>query len=213
MTILLNGLKKKVAISAAVVALFAVSGCVSSPTYGTSKTAGAQLLEDVSASMSLKPPKQAKIAYQPRPDLVRTGASQLPVPQETANKQGGVWPESPEQKRARLRQLATDNQDNALFEPVIVNDLPTGNLQSSNVVGKTPAQISADVKARRALQAGGSPTVRKHLSEPPIEYRAPVESAAYGDLGEDEAKKERRLRAEAKKKKGTGGLKGLIPWL
>lgn len=213
MTILLNGLKKQIAVSVAVGALLAVSGCVSSPTYGTGKTSGAQLLDDVSNSMSLKPPKQAKIAYIPRPELVKTGASALPAPQETASKQNGVWPESPEEKRARLRQIATDNQGNALFEPVIVNDLPTGNTPSTGASGDTSAKAVADFRARKAYNAAGSPTSRKHLSEPPLEYRAPVESAAYGDLGEDELKKERRLRAEAKKKKGNGGLKGLIPWL
>lgn len=195
-------------------ALLTVSGCVSSPTYGTGKTANAQLVEDLSNAISIGAKKAPNIAYQPRPELVKTGVKgELFAPQEKASKPDGVWPESPEQKRARLRQVATNAQSDPSFVPVIENDLPTGNLNSASVVGKTPAQISADAKQRKVLNAAGSSTVRSRLSEPPIEYRKPVESATYGDLGEDEAKKERRLRAESKKKSGKGGLKGLIPWL
>ena len=53
----------------------------------------------------------------------------------------------------------------------------------------------------------------KDLAEPPLDYGKPTDTAAYGDLGEDEAKRERRIRAEARKKKGKKGLKDYIPWL
>jgi hypothetical protein len=201
---------KKATKLVALSALFAATGCVSSPTYGTGKTAGAQLLEDVNNSMSLKPPTQTKIAYQPRPELVKTAAGALPVPQETASKQPGVWPESPELKRARLRQEATDAQGDPLYVPKIKNDLPTGNVTN---VDPSSKEAVAEFRKRKAINAAGSPTNRKYLSEPPLEYRDPVSTAAYGDLGEDEIKKERRLRAEARRKKGSAGLKGLIPWL
>lgn len=205
---------KRLVILMQVPALLALSACVGSPTYGTGKTANAQLMEDFSSAISLAPKKPPNIAYQPRPELVKTGATAaLFEPQDKASKQDGVWPESPEQKRARLRQIATDAQGDANFVPVIVNDLPTGNLTSAAVVGKTPAQISQEAKERKALNASGSSTVRSRLSEPPIEYRKPVETATYGELGEDESKKERRLRSESKKKSGKGGIKSLIPWL
>jgi hypothetical protein len=176
------------------------SGCALSPTYGTDKTSGAQLLDDVSSAIAFSPPKKPKISYQPRPELVQTATKTLPQPQDFNPKNSDQWPESPEEKRARLRQIATDNQGNPLFQPVVVNDILTGNLESAAVKGKTAAQISADVKASRALNAAGSATKRAHLSEPPTEYRQPITSATYGELGEDEAKKERRLKAEAAKK-------------
>ncbi|MGL4487976.1 MAG: hypothetical protein ACRCU5_00840 [Rhizobiaceae bacterium] len=205
----------------AVAALMVVTGCASSPTYGTDKTANAQLLEDVTESFSLKPKTGPKIAYQPRPEIVKTPASGLPEPQETATKKPGVWPESPEAKRARLRAEATAGQGDPNFEPSIVNDLggtvaPVKSNANPNDDRDARKRVVVDgeaVKRARVLNAVGSPTTRKTLSEPPVEYRKPVESATYGDLGEDEAKKERRLKAEARKKKGTGGLKGLIPWL
>lgn len=197
----------------AVAALFALSGCVSSPTYGTGKTANAQLMEDVSSAFSIKPKGPTGIKYEPRPDVLKTAAGQtLPEPQESVTKQAGVWPESPEQKRARLRQEATDAQGDPLYIPKIKNDMPTGNKLAEEIAELNRGGAGTDFKKRKAIAAAGSPTTRKLLSEPPLDYRAPADSAAYGDLGEDESKKERRLRAEARKKKGRS-LKDLVPWL
>ena len=191
------------------VAVLAVSGCMSSPTYGTGKTANAQLMEDIGSSMQLTPKKSASIAYEPRPEVLATAKAQgLPEPQQDVTKQAGVWPESPEQKRARLRQEATDAQGDPLFVPKIQNDLPTGNQLALQIAEMNrTGSASSDFKKRKAIAAAGSPTVRKHLSEPPLDYRQPAETAAYGDLGEDEVKKERAARAAAKK-----GKKWLWPW-
>ena len=200
---------------AAIVALFALGGCVSSPTYGTGKTANAQLMEDVGSAFSLKPKAPSGIKYEPRPEVLKTGsAAGLPEPQEPVTKQAGVWPESPEQKRARLRQEATDAQGDPLYIPKIKNDQPTGNELANQIADMNRGGSASDeFKKRKAIAAAGSPTTRKLLSEPPLDYRAPAETAAYGDLGEDEAKKERRMRAEARKKKGKKGFKDYIPWL
>ena len=200
---------------AAIVALFALGGCVSSPTYGTGKTANAQLMEDVGSAFSLKPKAPSGIKYEPRPEVLKTGAAAgLPEPQEPVTKQAGVWPESPEQKRARLRQEATDAQGDPLYIPKIKNDQPTGNELANQIADMNRGgSASQEFKKRKAIAAAGSPTTRKLLSEPPLDYRAPAETAAYGDLGEDEAKKERRMRAEARKKKGKKGFKDYIPWL
>lgn len=208
---------------AALAALFALGGCVSSPTYGTGKTANAQLMEDVSSAFSIKPKAPTGIKYEPRPDVLRsTQVAGLPEPQEPVTKQAGVWPESPEEKRARLRKEATEGQNDPNFEPTIYDD--------TVVRGKTafdpsnPNSADRDARKRvytdrnaireaKKVQAAGSPTTRKHLSEPPLDYRKPTDTAAYGDLGEDEAKKERRLRAEARKKKGKKSFKDYVPWL
>jgi hypothetical protein len=200
----------------ALAALFALGGCMSSPTYGTGKTANAQLLDDVSTAFSIKPKAPSGIKYEPRPEVLKTGSGQtLPAPQESVTKQAGVWPESPEQKRARLRQEATDAQGDPLYVPKIKNDMPTGQaLAQQMALDNAGGNASSEFKKRKAIAAAGSPTDRKLLSEPPLEYRAPVGTAAYGDLGEDEAKKERRLRAEAKKKKGKKKVfSDYIPWL
>ncbi|MGB8818953.1 MAG: hypothetical protein WCC66_13630 [Rhizobiaceae bacterium] len=201
---------------AALAAMFALGGCVSSPTYGTGKSANSQLMEDVGAAFSIKPQAPTGIKYEPRPEVLKTGkGAALPEPQETVTKQAGVWPESPEQKRARLRQEATDAQGDPLFVPKIKNDQPTGNELANQIaeLNRGGGGVSEDFKKRKAIAAAGSPTNRKTLSEPPLEYRAPAETSAYGDLGEDEAKKERRLRAEARKKKGKKSFRDYVPWL
>ncbi|TIU60890.1 MAG: hypothetical protein E5W25_30060, partial [Mesorhizobium sp.] len=47
----------------------ALSGCMSSPTYGTDKTAGEQLAGDLSSAFSIAPKRKDPIDYKPRPDL------------------------------------------------------------------------------------------------------------------------------------------------
>ena len=68
---------------------------------------------------------------------------------------------------------------------------------------------------QQALAASnqGSPTVRRTLSEPPLEYRQPAETAPTGELGEDEFKKQRRLKAEARKAAGETSWRDFVPWL
>jgi hypothetical protein len=46
----------------------------------------------------------------------------------------------------------------------------------------------------------GSPTNRRYLSEPPLDYRQPAETAAKNDVGEDEWKKDKRRKAGYVKK-------------
>lgn len=75
------------------------------------------------------------------------------------------------------------------------------------------AQQSAALREqykKRLAETSISPTSRKYLSEPPLEYRVPATTAAVGDVGEDEAKKARRLKKAARK---GGGWRDLVPWL
>jgi hypothetical protein len=193
----------------------ALSGCMSSPTYGTDKTANEQLMEDLSGAMTLAPPKRAAIDYKPRPPLVKPAPGQkeaLPPPQDdivqTASAQ---WPESPEQRRARIRDYATQHRDDPNFEPEVVNDgsggipvasrPPTAMEYARNQKGER-AEFNKRLKENRQ----GDPTTRKYLSEPPLVYREAAATAPQGDIGEDEYKKERRLKAAAK------GKKSLFDW-
>ncbi|MDR0252734.1 MAG: hypothetical protein LBI75_06070, partial [Brucellaceae bacterium] len=78
--------------------------------------------------------------------------------------------------------------------------LPSGSSRREDYAArdsvKDPA-IAAAAKQAQIDRAGGSATQRKYLSEPPVSYRQPANTATVGDLGEDEAKKERRRKAEA----------------
>lgn len=208
-----------------------LGGCLSSPTYGTGKTANAQLLEDVSGALSPLPKRKAQIDYKPRPEIVRPDpenpeqVAALPDPQnDIASTDNPAWPESPEQRRARIRATATANQNNPNFEaevapdiqgnqpPPLSDDLNKGAnfdpLRNGNV-----DQQRAEYKRRRKEGGQGSATERKYLSEPPLEYRAPAETAVAGELGEDEHKKERRRKAESRKKSPKRSWKDLAPWL
>lgn len=220
---------RRVAIVAPV--LFAsafVAGCMSSPTYGTDKTANEQLFDDVSGMFALgSGGKKERIDYKPRPDLVRPSSKDLPPPQESvASADNTAWPESPEQRRARIRATATANQNNPSFRPEVVPDTdpaqrprPTVDANAhrferpANGTEVNAKQQRAEFNSRLTEQRQGSSTSRKYLSEPPLAYREPAATAATDDVGEDEAVKERRAKSAARKSGGSGGVKSWIPWL
>lgn len=219
----LNG---RITVLSASIALLALAGCVSSPRYGTDKTAGSQLLDDVSNMASFGPKKKNQIAYNPRPELVRPAvgsAAQLPAPQNNVVAENSAWPESPEARRKRIRDTATANQNNPNFVPEVENDAPPTarrvdtseygpyNDKAPRVVPSGQNDQGAEFRARKLASTAGSPTTRKYLSEPPLEYRAPASTAATDQLGEDEAKKERDRKNAARKEKGFS-FKNLIPW-
>ncbi len=201
---------------------FALAGCVGSPTYGTGTPAGEQLLGDVSNAISLQPPKRDAIDYKPRATLVKPkpGTKEaLPAPQDSITQTAsGEWPESPEQRRARLRAEATANENNPNYEPGIVgDDVQTDPVAVRKAMAESgsshpPAPDSGQAVSRRAEVAKrvaasqqSTPTTRRFLTDPPVVYRTAADSAPQGDLGEDEYKKERRLKKEAQAKSGKSG--------
>lgn len=207
-----------------VVSAIALSGCMSSPTYGTDKTAAAQLFDDVSGAASITPKHRDPIDYKPRPDLVKPAPGQketLPPPQESIQTASANWPESPEARRARIRADATAHQNDPNYQPEAVEDVQTdpeavkkamAESGSSHPPRWSPEDSSAtrtaEIQRRLAEQKQGDPTTRKYLSEPPLAYRQAAATAPQNELGEDEYKKERRLKAQAEGKKG-----GWFDWL
>ncbi len=208
------------------------SGCMSSPTYGTGVTANEQLTDDLSNMFSLKPKRQFAADYAPRPELVKPAkpTTELPAPQESiVVAEASQWPESPEQRRARIRAAATENRDKLGWEPEVENDISVetastkpklGSSTRGQESGVAPAgggedlnKKGAQFRQQLAVSKQGSPTVRRTLTEPPLDYRKPAETAATDELGEDEFKKQRRLKAEARKASGDKSWKDYIPWL
>ncbi len=201
-----------------------LSGCMSSPTYGTGKSANQQLLEDLTGVISTDAltgaNRQAEIAYKQRPELVRPASLEvLPEPQqELVSADNPAWPEAPEARRARLRAEATENRDNPGYRSPI-----TGGVSSAptTVVGHTfgngvahadevnTREQRAEFLRRKREVNQGSPTTRKYLSEPPLEYRVPNATASADELGEDEWKKQQR----GKKAAGKGTTwRDFLPW-
>lgn len=205
--------------------LLLLGGCMSSPTYGTGKSANEQLVEDVTGILSLAPKNKEQIAYTPRPELVTPAdKSSLPPPQQAANAQNPAWPESPEARRARIRAEATANQDNPLYDSPVVSDVNAPASGRSLKLGESHHAVDSGVgdavNARKQRDAfnkrlaetrQGSETKRRYLSEPPLDYRKPADTAAVGDVGEDELVKERRRKAEARKKSGSTGWFDWLP--
>ncbi len=204
-------LRARLAIAAPLVASsLLLSGCLGSPTYGTDKTANEQLTSDLSSMFSFKPKTNPVGEYKPRPELVKPASlTELPAPQDNiVVADSAQWPESPEARRARIRADATARQDERNFEPAVINDI---SLASPDDLSKlTPKQRSAEIKRRLEEKNQGNATRRKYLSEPPLTYRQPSETAPVNEIGEDEAKKERRIKRMAKK---GGGWRDLVPWL
>ena len=170
-----------------------VSGCLG-PTYGTDKTVGEQLMDDLGNAVSLRPRREGPpINYSPRPAIVTpANTAVLPPPQENiAEAAGAEWPESPEQRRQRVLQGIEDGNRDPNF---IVN----------------PQQAAAVGASEGPGRVAGTASRRVFLTDPPVEYLQPADTAAYGDLGPTEAQKERA----AKRAQGEQtGIRRWLPWL
>jgi hypothetical protein len=219
-----------IVLSATLAGMAAVlSGCMSSPTYGTGVSSNQQLLNDVSGLLTLGPrDKGPEIAYTPRAELVKPSSlAVLPEPQQDmASTDNPAWPESPEQRRARLRAEATANQDNPAYRSPITGSPGTvvADARAAGVPStfddpersmNSPAMSlhqSQRIELKRRVQENnqGDPASRKYLSEPPTDYRQPSAAAPTGDLGVDEWKKERMARRAS----GDGKTwRDFVPWL
>ena len=186
-----------------------LSACMQAPTYGTGKRSDVQLLEDIANMASIAPQTKEQIDYKPRPDLVEpANEAALPAPQDDVTKASAAWPESPEQRRARLRAEATANKDNPFYVSPIVN---TGLGQVNTNGDLSPEEQAKRFRAGLAVK-NGAYSGRRYLSDPPAELKVPSETAPVGDLGEPESKKERRRLAEARKAGGGFSLRDLWPF-
>ena len=178
-------------------AAFALSGCLSGPTYGTGKGSNVQLLEDLTSIASIGTDKKKQIDYTPRPGIVEPPeGTVLPQPEQSlASKENPQWPESPEETRKRLRgeaNAARENGNGSTYRSPLADD-PT-----------TSEQYKAFREAK--ANAKGSYEGRRYLSDPPTEYRIPAETAPVDELGESEYEKEKRRKAAAKKEKNGWSL-------
>lgn len=190
-------------VSATVIGALAVvsglSGCVSSPTYGTDKTAMEQLADDVGsvASFGGKPKNDTK--YAPRADLVlppKGASTDLVQPQQSlASKDNPQWLESPEETRKRLVAEADENSNNPNYRsPLLAGYGSNGTM--------TETQKWQAFREARKQQTGAYIDQRRLLSDPPAAYRQ-VDEAKLSDLGEPEEKKE-KARKKGAEIAGTG---------
>ena len=174
----------------------AISGCMSSPTYGTGKTANEQLFSDLSdiASVSAAMPKDKGVKYPTRPGLVvpaQANRDQLTQPQQSlASKDNPNWVESPEEARKRLAEEADDNKNNLNYRSPLAS-------ADSNRTKTSDAQQTAAYRAARSDMEGTYIDQRRYLVDPPEQYRKVDDPAALNDVGTPELKKEKKRKKEA----------------
>ena len=178
-------------------ATVSLSGCMGGPTYGTDKTAMAQLGDDLGAAVALgsaRDEEKEKLRYNPRPTLVVAGKGQacLPAPQQSlANRESNPnWVESPEETRARLRLEAKENEGNNNYRSPLMAGRGQGGQMTET------EKWEAFRKAKQDVETVNMGSRRRSLSEPPAEFRA-ADAATLQDLGEPENEKERRRKKEA----------------
>ena len=177
-------------------------------------------------------PKRDAVHYKPRRELVKPVPGQketLPPPQDSITKTASAeWPESPEQRRARLRAEATEHENDPSYRSQIVDDIQTDPVAvrkamkesgSSHPPAWSPEDSgggsrarAAEINRKLAESRQGDPTTRRYLSDPPLVYRQAAATAPQNDIGEDEYKKERRLKKEAAAKSGKNGWFDWLPW-
>lgn len=172
-----------------------LSGCVSSPTYGTGTSAAEQLVDDIGAAATIGGGSKAKnIKYAPRPGLVVPAPGEqtaLVEPQTSiASKGNGTWAESPEEMRVRLAQEAEDNRNNANYQSPLAKGPGFGDKPGTSSQAQF-AQFRENLKTEKGNYNG-----RRYLSDPPTTYRE-ADPAALTDLGEPEKAKEKRRRQAA----------------
>ncbi len=172
-------------------------GACTSPTYGTGKSAGEQLVDDLGSATSITGDKSKRnLRYGPRPGLVvpaQARAEDLASPQQNmANRETNPqWVESPEETRERLRDEADANKNNPNYRsPLLAGNGTAGQMTESQ-------KWEAFRKAKADAQGGSVVNAqRKYLTDPPVEYRS-VSQDQLTDLGEPEQKKEKRRKKEA----------------
>ena len=194
-----------------------LSGCVGGNTYGTGVSQEEQTFKDFYNMFTLNHERK-NIDYSARPNLiVPENKAALPQPLDNGTATNDpAWPETPEQRIARIR--AEAGQTDARTGDVSVEEqlrkkegiaVEQTDAEKKFIPGRTdrdgnPVLYNGNSEARKeVLQAKADaelshgPT-RKYLTEPPEEYRIPAESAPTGDKSYTAAELERR---EAEKKK------------
>ncbi|MFK5980344.1 MAG: hypothetical protein QM488_15790 [Rhizobiaceae bacterium] len=197
-------MKYPVLVSGLIVATFGLSGCVGGTTYGTGVSQGQETLEGVFNMFSLGGKKAKKIDYSARADLVVPSdkdALREPVSIESSSSNPD-WPESPEQKIARVRGGVAEADERSGEIPLeemrrkkqgirVSRGNRKGVSRAAGLDGDDTMEVmfssqSKKIKKRRAELAYSTGPKRKFLTEPPENYRAPADTAVAGDLGLDE---------------------------
>lgn len=211
-------------------AALALSAC-SGSTYGTGVTQERQLVSDLAGMVALGgSKKKTPIDYSARSGLVKPpSSSQLPTPAESVQSDSGYFPQNAEETRSAL--LDADAEDEGILSKSgeVASTLTPAQQAAANKA-RARARAAQSTNAADRLHAVGSPEeylelekrkkaylerlkrregptdkkVRRYLTQPPVEYQQPAQTAAIGEVGEREDDPKRR------KKKKKSLLKGIF---
>jgi hypothetical protein len=201
-------LKQPLLIAALAAAPMALGGCAMTSTYGTGEAPEMALFREMTGGLMSRDEKKP-IDYQPRAPLVMpASAEQLPPPEETASVADPDWPIDPNE-----RTIAEDarNQDDDPYNDVTPEDYrrlrPLKGLFGSRT--QAPRRPNDDLAADRqdfyafihskqkqrddfnkalADSKGlGHPQERRYLTDPPLTYREPADTAPqeFKDIGKN----------------------------
>ncbi len=206
-----------------IASVLALAGCTGGTTYGTGTTHEEATMKGLSNIFSLKSQK-TNIDYNHRPELVMPANKNIlppPVSKE-AVLSDGQWPETPEERIAKVRSDAPEPDYRTGDLPVeYLNSEKKGiNISTDRKSARTNVRaaeeqwltdirndangISESKKARKLKEeiAFSTGVKRKYLTEPPVEYRAPAATAEAGDLGISDEELEARQKAERAENRG-----------
>ncbi len=180
----------------ALASLLGLAGCIGGNTYGTGVTQEAQLLSDVAGLVTLgSREKKDPINYSARPDLVRApDGTALPQPVDTVASADGSFPVDPEERRAALIAAAdtSGNSGSLIVEgverPAIAKPQLIGDLDRDGGIDLRKQKVARErvIAARKTARGATGSGARRYLTDPPVEYRTPSETAAVGEIGERE---------------------------
>ena len=201
----------------------AMSGCVGGTTFGTGVSQERQLLNDLEGMISFGAKKRKKnINYAARPDLVMPAkTAALPNPLEQESSTSNVdWPETPEQKLARIRAEAgeIDPRSGAVSQQELRRkktgirvsrgkiEIPEMDRDGHPTVSTLQKKEAIRAKYLKEKYAFSKGPARKYLTEPPVEYRKPIDTALSGDQGisEEELRKREAKAAKIKRQNDLG---------
>jgi hypothetical protein len=213
------------------IAGLALSGCVGGTTYGTGVAQEEQTLKDVYSMFSLKNERK-NIDYSPRPDLIVPENKQAlvePIDSAATANNGAAWPETPEERIARIQAAAGEvdprtgevsveerlrkKEGIGIEQGYMKREFSPGQTDRDGnpLLGNPDSTARTDVmRAKQAMSVSKGET-RRYLTEPPVAYRQPAGTAPTGveAYSEEERAKmeeeENRLRLQRMKELGGRG--------
>lgn len=161
---------------------------MSTATYGTGQSPEVAIFRELTGNIGAK--KQEKIDYQPRAPLVMPASSQLPQPMETASVANPQWPDDPDKRHPGEKADSFDNPRDEVNPEYAARLKPLAGLGNPNwkanngetfqpaydIVGKGGSQAK-EFNAALQEAEGYDASRRKYLTEPPLEARAPAQTA------------------------------------